>query len=370
MALFADDRSDPKPRRRRTTWIGWTLLLAALFGTFAFATVPAPYVIEQPGPVFNTLGKVSFDDRDVPLIEIPGQKTYPTKGSLDMLTVNIVGSPQQAPSWLDVAQAWLDPSKAVLPIDAVYPDGETEQQSDKQAAVDMQNSQRDAVAAALTALGYKFTSIITVGGFSPKSPSQGILKDGDTIVSVNGESPTTVLGLRAVIAKTGAGKPVTIDILRGGKPLTVQVTPALSDDPTPVPIIGIYPAVTYKFPFDVKIQLQNVGGPSAGQMFALGIIDKLTPGALNGGAQVAGTGTIDAEGDVGAIGGIRQKMYGALDSGAKWFLAPYSNCDEVTGHVPKGLTVLAVKTLKDSLTALKAISTKADTSQLLRCPAG
>ncbi|WP_354568854.1 S16 family serine protease [Glaciihabitans sp. UYNi722] len=352
------------------TRIGWTLLLAALFGTFAFATLPTPYVIEQPGPVFNTLGKVSYEHHQVPLIDIPDEKTYPTSGTLDMLTVNVAGSREQSPSWLEVAQAWLDSSQAVLPIDLVYPQGESQQQSNEAATIDMQNSQKDAVAAALTKLGYTFPSALTVGSLSPKSPSDGVLKNGDTIVSVNGETASTVLGLRAIIAKTGAGTPVNVDILRDGKPQTLQVTPVLSSDTKPAPIIGIIPAITYTFPFTVKIQLENVGGPSAGQMFALGIIDKLTPGELNGGANVAGTGTITAEGEVGAIGGIRQKMYGALDAGARWFLAPYSNCDEMTGHIPKGLTVLAVKNLDDSLAALKAIRTKADTSKLLTCPAG
>jgi PDZ domain-containing protein len=195
------------------------------------------------------------------------------------------------------------------------------------------------------------------------------LKIGDTILSVNGQTSNTVDGLRAIIAKAGAGTPVTIEIKRGGVAKQVKVTPVLSTGSDPVPILGIYPSISYSFPFDVKIQLENVGGPSAGQMFALGIIDKLTPGALNGGAKVAGTGTIDAQGDIGAIGGIRQKLYGAVRSGAKWFLAPYSNCDEVTGHIPDGIHVLAVKTLDDSLTALKAISAGTSTSGLLTCPA-
>ena len=90
-------------------------------------------------------------------------------------------------------------------------------------------------------------------------------------------------------------------------------------------------------------------------MFALGIIDKLTPGSLNGGADVAGTGTISSEGDVGAIGGIRQKLYGARNAGAEYFLAPASNCDEVVGHIPAGLSVFSVATLSDSLAALDAL---------------
>lgn len=372
VALFIDDghQSAPSTARRRISRLGWVLLVAAVFGTLAFTLVPAPYVIEQPGPVFNTLGTVANGKKQVPMIEIPGQRTYATSGALDMLTVNINGSREQPPSWFDVAQAYLDSSKAVLPVDAVYPVGTSVEQSNAQSTVDMQNSQKDAVAAALTHLGYTLPASLTIGGLSPKSPSSGILEKGDTIVSVDGQTTDSVLGLRTIIAKAGAGTPVSIAIERGGAAKTVQVTPELSGGADPVPIVGIFPAIVYSYPFDVKIQLENVGGPSAGQMFALGIIDKLTPGKLNGGARVAGTGTIDGDGRVGPIGGIRQKLYGARAAGATWFLAPYANCDEVTGHIPGGIRVLAVKTLDDSLAALKAIRAGASTSGLLACPTG
>ncbi|MCU1415356.1 MAG: secreted protein [Microbacteriaceae bacterium] len=364
MALFPDDPA-PIDQGRRRRRIGWILLAVALVGAVIFAMVPAPYAIESPGPVFNTLGQVDNNGQKVPLIDIPGQKTYPTSGALDMLTVNVYGDPSQSPSWFDVAQAWLDPSKAVIPMDELYAPGETVQQSNKQDAIDMQNSQQDAIAAALSSLGYPIIGTLTVGGFTAGSPADGILKTGDTIVSANGEKVDSVLGLRAIVAKVGAGHPLSMVIVRDKAQQTVQLTPVLDDN---VPIVGIYPSIAYTFPFSVKIQLENVGGPSAGQMFALGIIDKLTAGKLNGGKKVAGTGTIDSSGNIGAIGGIRQKLYGARDSGATWFLAPYSNCDEVTGHIPSGIRVLAVKTLKDSLKALSAISSGSSTSGLLTCP--
>ncbi len=375
MALFPDDQARaPRGGRhgggRRGRRIGWILLVLAVVGGFGFASVPAPYVIEQPGPVFNTLGTVTDGSKRVPLIDIPGEKTYPTAGSLDMLTVNVVGDRSQSPSWFEVAQAWLDPTKAVLPLDSVYPAGETVEQSNQESAVQMQGSQQDAIAAALGRLGYPLTSTITVADLTPDSPSKGILRQGDKILSVDGQTVDSVDSLRARIAKSGAGTPVDLVIERAGAQQTVRVTPGLSAAPQSAPILGIDAGIAYTFPFSVKIQLQDVGGPSAGQMFALGIIDKLTPGRLNGGARVAGTGTIDADGNIGAIGGIRQKMYGAKDAGAKWFLAPYSNCDEVTGHIPGGLTVLAVKTLDDSLKALKAISSGGGTSGLPSCPAG
>ncbi|MGB4779922.1 S16 family serine protease, partial [Microbacterium sp.] len=132
-------------------------------------------------------------------------------------------------------------------------------------------------------------------------------------------------------------------------------------------LVGITTSHDYDFPVDVTIQLDNVGGPSAGMMFALGIIDTLSDGDLNGGEQVAGTGTIDSAGTVGPIGGIRQKMYGAKDAGATWFLAPRDNCEEVVGHVPAGLRVFSVATLDDALDALAAIRGERDPDALPTC---
>ncbi len=366
MALFPDDRGAARPRSRGRR-IGLALIVLVILGTLGFTFVPAPYVIEEPGPVFNTIGDVQIGAKTVPLIEIPAKKTYPTSGSLDMLTVDLLGSPDGSPSWLQVAQAWLDPSKALVPMDSVYPPGTTVQQSTEQSQTQMSDSQQDAVAAALTQLGYPVASTLRAGQVVKGSPAAGVLKGSDAIVSANGTPVDTLAKLHRAIVKNGVSKPVQLVIRRGGAEQTVSITPKLSTGADPAPYIGVVPSTAYSFPFRVKIQLQNVGGPSAGQMLALGIIDKLTPGALNGGAEVAGTGTIDKAGNIGAIGGIRQKMYGAVGKGATYFLAPASNCDEVVGHVPKGLTVFAVKTLKDSLAALSAIKSGSGISSLPTC---
>lgn len=370
VALFDSVDYPPERRPGRARRIGGWIVAITILALCVFSLVPSPYIIETPGPVFNTLGDVSIDGTKVPLIEIPTEKTYPTAGALDLLTVDSIGNPQTLPTWFEVVTAWFDPSKAVLPLDVVYPPGYTVQQSNEDGRIQMANSQKDAVAAALTELGYDLPRVVTVGALTDDSPSKGILEPGDVIVSVNGSEVGSVESMRAVIAKSGAGKPIPIVIIRNGIQSTVTVTPKLSDETPPAPIVGVYPSIEYTFPFDVTIQLQNVGGPSGGQMFALGIIDKLTPGELNGGKKVAGTGTIDASGTVGAIGGIRQKMYGALRAGATWFLAPKSNCDEVVDHVPSGLTVVAVSTLKDSLAALKAIESGSGTASLPSCTRG
>jgi Lon-like protease len=368
VALFFDLEPEPPAHKRRKGWLGWFLLALALVGVAAVALIRAPYVIEQPGPVFNTLSTVTVDGKEVPLIEIPNETTYPTSGSLDMLTVSIRGNREQLPNWLEVVSAWMNPSMAVVPVDDIYPKGVTVQDSNKQSQVDMENSQKEAIAAALTNLGYTFSSTLTVSETQKGAPADGVLKAGDQIVSVNGEKFADVSALRSAIAANGTDSAATVGIVRDGVAKDVSITPVLSSGATPVPIVGIIVGSEYDFPIDVKIQLQNVGGPSAGMMFALGIIDKLTPDKLNGGKQVAGTGTITASGEVGPIGGIRQKMYAARDSGAKWFLAPADNCDEVTGHIPSGLTVFAVEKLSDSLTDLKAIASGASTSALSACP--
>ena len=375
MALFAGGRPDapagPRAHRSRARRVGWSILILGLVGALVLAFVPAPYAIERPGPVFDTLSDVQIerDDEtvDVPLISIPGEKTYETSGTLSMLTVNVVGNRQSKPDWFEVVTAWGDPSKAVVPLNAIYAPDETQEQSDEQSAIEMQNSQKDAVAAALSELGYDLDSSLTVEAFSPDSPSDGVLEEGDLLLTVNGQRPADVTQLRSIIADNGLTKPVSIDVLRDGAERSLEVTPVANPDDDDAPIIGITASTEYDFPFEVKIQLDNVGGPSAGMMFALGIMDKLTPGALNGGKDVAGTGTIAVDGSVGPIGGIRQKLYGARDAGAEYFLAPESNCDEVIGHVPTGITVFSVGTLDDSLTALTALRDGTDTAQLPSC---
>ncbi|MDR6201203.1 PDZ domain-containing protein [Microbacterium sp. SORGH_AS428] len=361
----------PEPPRRRMprgVVAGIWALIVALLALLAMSFLPSPYVIERPGPVYNTLGEVTdADGKDVPLIAIDGAETYPTDGSLDLLTVQVIGSPEQRLSWLDAAVAWFDPTKAVVPMEQIFPTGQTSEQRSEQNTAMMVDSQADATAAALTHLRYDVNPQLQVTAVADGSPANGQLQAGDRVLQANGTAVTTAEGLRRII-NDGAGAPIQILVDRGGAQQSVTVTPQEgTGDAAGVWQIGITLTVSYTFPFDVQVQLNNVGGPSAGMMFALGMIDQLTPGELNGGAQVAGTGTISADGDVGPIGGIRQKLWGAHDAGAQYFLAPGSNCDEVVGHVPDGLRVFSVSTLDDAVDVLGAISSGADLDALPTC---
>ncbi|UJP11514.1 PDZ domain-containing protein [Microbacterium sp. KUDC0406] len=355
------------PRSRRLG-VGVWALVVALAALVALTFIPTPYVIQRPGPVFDTLGTAKdADGEQVPLIEVDGAETFPTGGTLDLTTVQVVGNRERTPSWAELAVAWVDPARAVVPIDVVFPEGVTSEQRDKQNAELMVNSQHEATAAALGELGYDVGAKVEVVEAVKDSPADGVLEAGDVIVAIDGQPVSSATVLREEVQKSD-GKAVELTVDRNGAEQQVSLTPEKQTvNGTTTWLIGISLTTTYDFPIDVTIQLDNVGGPSAGMMFALGIIDTLTPGELNGGKNVAGTGTIEADGTVGPIGGIRQKLYGARDAGASVFLAPQANCDEVAGHVPDGLRVFSTETLEDSLHILDVISKGGDTSKLPTC---
>ncbi|GAA4767129.1 YlbL family protein [Microbacterium gilvum] len=372
---LTDDQPRPERTRgvsaSRRTVAGIWALTAALLALVVITFLPTSFVIQQPGPVYDTIGGVvDSDGREVPLIEVADAETYETSGSLDLTTVQVVGNRERTPSWFELALAWLDPARAVVPLDSVFPEGQTTEQREEQNAVAMVDSQAEATAAALTQLGYDVGAHLrVVGPTSDESPAAGVLAEDDVVVAADGEPVSDVEHLKEIIA-AGEGDAVVLTIERDGAEQDVEIVPdEVEADGETSWAIGVYLTTAFDFPIDVTIQLEDVGGPSAGTMFALGIIDTLTPGALTGGEEIAGTGTIDAAGTVGAIGGIRQKLYGASGAGADWFLAPAENCDEVVGHVPAGLQVFSISTLDDALAAVEAIAA-GETGALPTCTTG
>lgn len=356
-------------RRSTGTVVGLSALSVSLIALVGLTFVPTQYVIQRPGPVFDTLGTaINADGDKVPLIEIDGAKSYPTGGTLDLTTVQVVGNRQRTPTWFELALTWFDPTRAVVPIDTVFPEGVTSEQREERNAALMVDSQHEATAAALQELGYDVGATVKVVEAIADTPAAGKLEADDTILAIDGVAVDSATVLRDTIQEA-KGAEVALSVERNGETQDVTITPEETTDAAgePVWLIGISLTTEYDFPIDVQLQLDNVGGPSAGMMFALGIVDTLTPGKLNGGKNVAGTGTIDAAGTVGPIGGIRQKLYGARDAGATIFLAPESNCNEVVGHVPDGLQVFSTSTLEQSLDILDVIAEGGDTSKLPVC---
>ena len=326
----------------------------------AAVTVPVPYVVESPGPTFNTLGQAEGS----PVISVTGHETYTAKGNLDLTTVYVEGGPNGPVSILGAFGAWLDGTKSVHPVELLYPAGTTKEETDEQGAVAMTSSQENAVASALKELDIPFGQQLQAAGLPDGSPSAGKVEDGDIFESINGK-PITSLAVVQEELVGGKGAPATLVVQRAGEPVTQTITPM--DNGAGRYILGVMLKYLFTFPFDVKISLDKVVGPSAGLMFSLGIIDTVTPGDLTGGKHVAGTGTITPDGAVGPIGGIRQKMLGAREGGATVFLAPAENCDEVVGHVPEGLQVLKVENIAEARHAVEVAGSGQDMGALPVC---
>jgi Lon-like protease len=329
-----------------------TLLIATVGVIAALAVavlIPVPYVILGPGPTLNTLGK---DSSGQPLITISGHPTYPTTGHLNLVTVGYQGGPGVHINIFSALAAWLNPHEAVVPESELFAPGQTQQQSQQQDTQEMTGSQQDATAAALTELHIPYQTQVVVVQPEAGFPAAGVLKAGDVITAVDGKAVTGESSLTSLIGAHPAGSTLTLTILRNGQSQTVQVGTKESGGR---PVMGVQVTEQYQFPFTVKFSVGDIGGPSAGTMFALGIIDKLTPLNLTGGKFIAGTGEITPSGQVQAIGGIQQKMVGARDAGATIFLAPASNCSDVKGAIPAGLRVVKVGTLNQAVTYLEDI---------------
>jgi PDZ domain-containing protein len=332
--------------RRVRTLIVTGVLFAVLFALCL--TLPVPYVILSPGPTYNTLGT---DGRGNSIIVIEGHASAHRAGHLNLTTVS-VGADSVTP--FQVVTAWLAHDEVVVPRTAIYPPGVSEQQTNQQNTQDFIASQDNATAAAMCELGYpRGFGVLSV---KADGPSHGVLQPGDFLVSVDGKPADSASALTAVLSHETPGRTVPVVVERSGKPaqLSVKLGPPLAHRSGAS--MGITVATGCLAPFTVDLGLANeIGGPSAGLMFALGIIDKVGSVDLTDGRFVAGTGTIDPTGKVGPIGGISLKMIAARDKGATVFLAPAGNCADVRGTTPKGLKVVKVSTLHDAVQDLLRI---------------
>ncbi|MCU1655991.1 MAG: Endopeptidase La [Pseudonocardiales bacterium] len=332
-------------RRVRTLLVGGVLFVVL----FVLAlTLPVPYVILSPGPTYNTLGA---DQSGNQIIVIKGTAQKHTTGNLNMTTVNVSTQSLTAFAALD---GWLLHNEVVVPKSSIYPPGQSQKQVDQQNTQDFAQSQDDAIAAASCELGYpaKFGVIVVQGG----SPAQNKLQPADVLKTLDGHPVDSAAKLTALLQTQSPGKAVSIAVTRAGKPVTVSLTLAAAAAGKKGARIGIEVGPVCAAPFSVDLGLGNqIGGPSAGLMFALGIMDKVGPVDLTKGRYIAGTGTIDPTGNVGAIGGIQLKMIAARHAGATVFLAPAGNCSDVSGAVPKGLNVIKVDTLHHAVQDLLAL---------------
>lgn len=333
----------------------WPFLAKFFFYLLTLATLlaPIPFVFFKPGVPDNVTSG---------LIQVNEFKTYPVNGKLYITSI-LVTNPDSPVFGAETIVNWALGPHVVLPRDAVYPPVQPAKVINRDSRDEMQSSQVTSTAAALRYLGYDFQEMYFVSNIRDYSDAEGKLQPGDFIVEIDGMKINEIEEIRTSYAKKRIGDTLFITVERENKSgelerKTLEVTLVENQEITNEtgekrPAIGILVGTTAKFPIDVDFNISGVGGPSAGLIFAVGIIEKLTEEDLLRGRKVAGTGAITAAGDVGGIGGIEEKMIGASRIGATIFLAPAENCPDIK-HIPEGLKVIPVATLEEALAALRA----------------
>jgi len=300
----------------------------------------------SPGTPQNILGDA---------ISISGAETFPTKGKLSVTSV-MVTNPDSYLTGFDILYGWITSDQAVLPRAEIYPENETAEQSNQQGAADMQESQVNATSAALSLLGYKGESKLIINTVNPNSFAFKQLLTGDQIISVDQKVLTSATQITDYLDSKKAGDVVKVSVIRssaGSTPIEIPVKLSKRDDGSAY--IGVNIETKHNFPVNVKIKLDETGGPSGGLIFALGIVEKLQSEDLIRGRNIAGTGTITDTGEVGPIGGITEKIIGAKKAGVSIFIAPIENCSDITHpELLKGIKVVPVATLSEALAVLRA----------------
>ncbi|MHA0286235.1 YlbL family protein [Mycobacterium sp. C3-094] len=330
---------------RRIATLIVALVPIIVFGVLA-TTVSVPYVALGPGPTFNTLGEV--DGKEV--VDIEGTDVKPTSGHLNMTTVSQMDG-------LTLGQAlifWASGRDQLIPRELVYPPDKSREEIDEANTTDFRNSEDSAEYAALSYL--KYPMAITVQSIDEKGPSKGKLQAGDAIDAVNNTPVANLEEFSKIIEGTTPGQKVVVDYRRKNEPAGIAEITLGSRPDRPHGVMGVNVLDAPWAPFSIDFHLANIGGPSAGLMFSLAVVDKLTTGDLNDGKFVAGTGTITPDGEVGPIGGITHKITAAKEAGASVFLVPADNCDEATSADEKDIELIKVDTLTHAIDGLRTLS--------------
>ena len=340
---IAEDPGHDRPQgvSRRTWTLVFSLVLVVALGLIG-GFVQVPYVALGPGPTYDTLSVVSGKQ----VVAVDGKQTYPTHGQLRMVTVSLTNGV----TLFAALGMWISGRYALAPREDYYQPGESEQQVEQQNVQEFQNSQSDAEVSALRYLHYPISAIAQA--IVSNSPADKRIAPGDKLITVNGKKVTSAEEVQNALVGTTPGQTVDVVVQSGSStPRDLKIKLGSYPD-RKQGFLGITPASHADVPFTIKISLSDIGGPSAGLMFALAVVDKLTPGDLNGGLTVAGTGEIDDQGNVGPIGGIPFKLVAARQAGATVFLTPADNCSEASTHIPAGLRLVKVTSLNSAVTEL------------------
>jgi Lon-like protease len=323
-------------RQRVTTSAGVTALVVLVF---ALNFYRLPVVALTPGPAEDVLARIKVQD---------GTHVYDSKGKLYLTSVGIDDDVRFYEALLDLANRDVE----LRPRAELFPDGDSSDEIDRENVQLMDQSKRIAQVVALRELGHRVEpSGVEIGGVVRGTPADGRLEAGDKILRVDGREVASIDQVRAAITSHRSGEQVAFLVARHATRTRVAVRVAAADGQ---PRVGVELRELFdNLPVKVTIETENIGGPSAGLMFALSIIDRLTPQDLTGGRRIAGTGEISIDREVLPIGGVAEKLVAARRQGATVFLIPADNCPDVHGRVPAGLRLVRVATLDDALRFLR-----------------
>jgi Predicted secreted protein containing a PDZ domain len=329
----------------------WTATLSAiLFVLLAavIALVPVPYVTWAPGATHDLLGQV--DGKDA--ITITGVPTKHPSGKLRLTTVAVT-SPGGVLSLPEALISYWLPSREVLPRDVVYRPGVSDADLTSQEAQLMTDSQTTAVVAALRAARVPVTEMPMIAAVLNSGPANGILKPGDLIEAVDNRHVETTQDVTDAVRDRNVGESVSFTYFRDGQRKHSTIVTRATEAAPKEPIIGAKLAIGYSYAPKVSFAVDpTIGGSSAGLMFSIAIYSMLSEQDLIGGRDIAGTGTVDADGRVGAIGGIQEKLAAAARDQSTIFLMPRANCVDLAA-IPNTISAVAVDNLGDAVSALQ-----------------
>jgi PDZ domain-containing protein len=352
MSLPAEQESEERPQRRRPSILSilFTVVLILVIAVGVLEIIPSNYYLLLPGDALPV----------APMITIPGHPVRHTHGGLYMTDVTFMKTDHLLQELYGRVNPDADLEKA-----QDFSGGLSQTQYLKLNASLMTDSTHQAEAAALNVLpGYHPRYAPTgpkIVFLVPKTPAATTLRVGDVIEYVDGTRVTRAAQVAPLVHRVRAGRPVRLGILRKGRllHLTARTVPSTNGVPNPkgkTALIGIEVQDQLQFPVKIRINAGNIVGPSAGLMFALGIVQRLVPYDITHGCKIAGTGAIDFNGDVGEIGGAKQKVIAARNAGAQYFFVPDvpANLGPAMAH-HGSVKVVPVKTLRQALNFLSHI---------------
>lgn len=351
------------PERRKLSRRGWTIVLSTVVLTVFVVVgmvVPIPYVALGPGPTYDTLA--DSGDRDVVMFNESGGRgesdveTYEPSGQLRLTTVSVT----ENVTLFHGMGMWLSGRYAMAPREQYFPPGETDEEVREKNVRQFEDSQGAADVAALRYLDDTDAPVaedidkqVMVKSADPDGPSATKLDAGDELLTVGDQPVDSAQGVRDALNGTAPGETIDVEFERDGNLEETEIELGEAADDRDAGFMGIEPVDSADAGFEADIELEDVGGPSAGLMFSLAIIDRLTEQDLTSGEHIAGTGEVNETGVVGPIGGITFKLVAAREEGATVFLVPAANCTEAVADPPDGLKLVKVGTVADAAEALQ-----------------